>query len=178
MGVEFEIGELLRKESASLAVAESCTGGSIAALITSVPGSSTYFRGGIIAYSDEIKRLLLGVSGQTLDVYGAVSRETVVEMVCGVRRKLRTDAAIAVSGIAGPGGGTKEKPLGLVWIAVTYKGKTVVCKQEGDEGRRANIERSVQTALTVLRDLIVSLKSGKGDSGGEIIFDEKLACYR
>lgn len=156
MGIEFEIGELLKKESATLATAESCTGGSIAALITSVPGSSAYFKGGVIVYSNEMKQLLLGVSEQTLNHYGAVSKETVEEMLKGLKQRLNTDAGIAVSGIAGPGGGTLEKPLGLVWVGVSYKGKTSFCKQEGDAGRAANISRSVQTALNMLKELILA----------------------
>ena len=112
MKTEEKVGELLKAKNFSLSTAESCTGGGIAALITSVPGSSEYFKGGIVAYSNEIKADLLHVSVETLAQYGAVSRETVVEMVKGAMKTLKTDCAVATSGIAGPGGGTPEKPTG------------------------------------------------------------------
>ena len=114
MKTEEKVGELLKAKNFSLSTAESCTGGGIAALITSVPGSSEYFKGGIVAYSNEIKADLLHVSVETLAQYGAVSRETVVEMVKGAMKTLKTDCAVATSGIAGPGGGTPEKPVGTV----------------------------------------------------------------
>lgn len=123
MKLEEEIGELLKAKNLSLSTAESCTGGGIAALITSVPGSSEYFNGGIVAYSNEIKQDLLHVSAETLARHGAVSRETVVEMVKGAMKTLKTDCAVATSGIAGPGGGTQEKPVGTIWIAAAYKMK-------------------------------------------------------
>ena len=113
MKTEEKVGELLKAKNFSLSTAESCTGGGIAALITSVPGSSEYFKGGIVAYSNEIKADLLHVSVETLAQYGAVSRETVVEMVKGAMKTLKTDCAVATSGIAGPGGGTPEKPVGM-----------------------------------------------------------------
>ena len=130
MKPEEEIGELLKAKNLSLSTAESCTGGGIAALITSVPGSSEYFNGGIVAYSNEIKKDLLHVSAETLAKYGAVSRETVIEMVKGAMKTLKTDCAVATSGIAGPGGGTPEKPVGTVWIAAAYKNDIVTMKQE------------------------------------------------
>ena len=108
MKLEEKIGELLKSKNLSLSTAESCTGGSIAALVTSVPGSSEYFNGGIVAYSNEVKMSLLHVSAETLEKCGAVSRETVIEMVKGAMKALKTDCAVATSGIAGPGGGTAE----------------------------------------------------------------------
>ncbi len=105
MKIEEEIGYVLKLKNLSLSTAESCTGGNIAALITSVPGSSEYFNGGIVAYSNEVKMSLLGVSAGTLDNHGAVSRETVIEMVKGAMKAMNTDCAVATSGIAGPGGG-------------------------------------------------------------------------
>ena len=142
MKPEEEIGELLKAKNLSLSTAESCTGGGIAALITSVPGSSEYFNGGIVAYS----------SAETLAKYGAVSRETVIEMVKGAMKTLKTDCAVATSGIAGPGGGTPEKPVGTVWIAAAYKNDIVTMKQEGDRGRSGNVQSAIQNALSMLCD--------------------------
>ena len=142
--------ELLKAKKLSLSTAESCTGGGIAALITSVPGSSEYFNGSIVAYSNEIKMSLLHVSAETLEKHGAVSRETVTEMVKGAMKTLKTDCAVATSGIAGPGGGTPEKPVGTVWIAAAYKNEIVSMKQEGDEGRKGNVEKAIQNALLLL----------------------------
>ena len=128
MKLEEKVGELLKAKKLSLSTAESCTGGGIAALITSVPGSSEYFNGSIVAYSNEIKMSLLHVSMKTL----------------------KTDCAVATSGIAGPGGGTPEKPVGTVWIAAAYKNEIVTMKQEGDEGRKGNVEKAIQNALLLL----------------------------
>lgn len=152
MKLEEEIGELLKAKKLSLSTAESCTGGGVAALITSVPGSSEYFKGGIVAYSNEIKTALLYVSAETLKKHGAVSRETVTEMVKGAMNTLKTDCAVATSGVAGPGGGTPEKPVGTVWIAVAYKNEIVTMKQEGDCGRTGNVKKAIQNALLMLRD--------------------------
>ena len=143
MKLEEKVGELLKAKKLSLSTAESCTGGGIAALITSVPGSSEYFNGSIVAYSNEIKMSLLHVSAETLEKHGAVSRETVTEMVKGAMKTLKTDCAVATSGIAGPGGGT-------VWIAAAYKNEIVSMKQEGDEGRKGNVEKAIQNALLLL----------------------------
>ena len=147
MKLEEKVGELLKAKKLSLSTAESCTGGGIAALITSVPGSSEYFN---VAYSNEIKMSLLHVSAETLEKHGAVSRETVTEMVKGAMKTLKTDCAVATSGIAGPGGGTPEKPVGTVWIAAAYKNEIVTMKQEGDEGRKGNVEKAIQNALLLL----------------------------
>ncbi|WP_288909746.1 CinA family protein [uncultured Bacteroides sp.] len=152
MKLEEEIGKLLIANNLSLSTAESCTGGGVAALITSVPGSSGYFKGGIVAYDNEVKKNLLGVSPETLSAYGAVSRETVIEMAKGAMNRLKTDCAIATSGIAGPGGGTLEKPVGMVWIAVAYKNEIVTMKQEGDDGRAGNVEKAIKNALIMLRN--------------------------
>ena len=152
MKLEEEIGKLLIANNLSLSTAESCTGGGVAALITSVPGSSGYFKGGIVAYDNEVKKNLLGVSPETLSAYGAVSRETEIEMAKGALNRLKTDCSIATSGIAGPGGGTLEKPVGTVWIAVAYKNEIVTMKQEGDDGRAGNVEKAIKNALIMLRN--------------------------
>ena len=154
MKTEEKVGELLKAKNFSLSTAESCTGGGIAALITSVPGSSEYFKGGIVAYSNEIKADLLHVSVETLAQYGAVSRETVVEMVKGAMKTLKTDCAVATSGIAGPGGGTPEKPVGTVWIAAALKDMVVSeCCHFGTE-REDNIRLAANTALRMLQQLL------------------------
>ncbi len=150
MKLEEKIGELLKAKNLSLSTAESCTGGGVAALITSIPGSSEYFKGGIVAYSNEIKTALLKVSAETLEKHGAVSSETVIEMVKGAMKTLKTDCAIATTGIAGPGGGTQEKPVGTIWIAVAYKNDIVTMKQEGDSGRAENVQRTIRNALSLL----------------------------
>ena len=154
MKLEEKIGELLKSKNLSLSTAESCTGGSIAALVTSVPGSSEYFKGGVVAYSNEVKMSLLHVSAETLEKYGAVSRETVIEMVKGAMKALKTDCAVATSGIAGPGGGTAEKPVGTVWIAAAYKSEICTMKQETNRGREMNVERASNNALLLLRKLV------------------------
>jgi PncC family amidohydrolase len=148
-----EINELFWKEGLTLATAESCTAGNIAAHITSIPGSSHFFKGGIIAYSNEVKTNLLGVNITTIEEYGVVSEEVVIEMAKGVMKTLGTDCAVATSGIAGPGGGTHEKPVGTIWIAAVRKDIVKTLKLEGDEGRNLNIARATQNALQLLRSL-------------------------
>ena len=152
--LEVIIGELLKKRKLTVSTAESCTGGSIAERLTSIAGSSEYFKGSIVAYSNEVKKELLHVSSETLEKYGAVSEETVVEMVKGAMKALKTDCAVATSGIAGPGGGTPEKPVGTVWIAAGYKNEIRTYKQETNRGRSMNIERAGNNALLILRDLL------------------------
>lgn len=152
MKLEEEIGKLLKAKNLSLSTAESCTGGGIAALITSVPGSSEYFNGSIVAYSNDVKMSLLHVSAETLENFGAVSCETVTEMVKGAMKTLKTDCAVATSGIAGPDGGTPDKPVGTIWIAAAYKNEIVTMKQEGDAGRMENVQNAIQNALLLLRN--------------------------
>ena len=152
--LEVIIGELLKKRKLTVSTAESCTGGSIAERLTSIAGSSEYFKGSIVAYSNEVKKALLYVSSETLEKYGAVSEETVIEMVKGAMKALKTDCAVATSGIAGPGGGTPEKPVGTVWIAAGYKNEIRTYKQETNRGRAMNIERAGNNALLMLRDLL------------------------
>ena len=154
MNIEEKVGELLKSQKMTLSTAESCTGGGVAALITSVPGSSEYFKGGIVAYSNEVKTSLLHVSPETLEKHGAVSQETVIEMARGAMDALKTDCAIATSGIAGPGGGTPQKPVGTIWMAVACKGKIVTRQEEGDLGGSGNVRRTIQDALRLLADLL------------------------
>jgi PncC family amidohydrolase len=120
--LEVRVGELLRQHGLRLAVAESCTGGLIGHRITNVAGSSTYFIGGVTSYAYEAKVRLLGVQWKTLEKFGAVSQETVLEMARGVRNALAADIGVSVSGIAGPGGGTPEKPVGTTWIGLSASG--------------------------------------------------------
>jgi len=159
--LEILLGQLLRTRGLKLATAESCTGGLIADRITDVPGSSDYFLGGFTAYAYEAKVATLGVSWDTLHKFGAVSREVVLEMARGARKALGADIAISVSGIAGPGGGLPDKPVGTTWIGlVTPEGESAqVFYWKGD--RRENKELSAQAAMNMA---IGHLKSNTGES--------------
>jgi nicotinamide-nucleotide amidase len=143
-------GELLRQHGLRLAVAESCTGGLIGHRLTNIAGSSTYYMGSVTAYAYEAKVRLLGVSWETLEKYGAVSRQTVLAMARGVRRALAADIGLAVSGIAGPGGGTLEKPVGLTWIGLSSP-QTASARHHIWSGDRIHIkEASAEAALQLL----------------------------
>jgi len=152
--VEVLIGNLLKEKHLMLATAESCTGGNIAHKITSVAGSSTYFKGGVVAYSNEVKQNLLGVSPSTLEEFGAVSQEVVEEMAKGALLKLKADIAVSVSGIAGPDGGTEEKPVGTVWICVCTKKYTISRRFQFGALRTVNIERSTLAAFALIKEVI------------------------
>ncbi len=141
---------LFTERGLTLSTAESCTGGRVAAYITGIPGASAFFKGGVVAYSNEVKEQILGVSHGTLLNFGAVSRETVCEMAQGAMRQLNADCAIVTSGIAGPGGGTPEKPVGTIWIAVGYFERILTFKQTGDEGREENLRKAVNNAICLL----------------------------
>jgi len=145
------VGRLLRRQGKTLSTAESCTGGYIAHKITEIAGSSDYYKGSVVAYSNEIKHKILGVSDDDLEKYGAVSEPVIRQMAEGVRRKFGTDYALATSGIAGPGGGTPEKPVGTVWIALATPERTVARKYRFGDHRHRNIFFSFQTALNMLR---------------------------
>ncbi len=152
--LEIIVGELLKKKKLTVSTAESCTGGSIAARLTSIAGSSEYFNGSVVAYSNDVKTGLLHVASETLERYGAVSEKTVIEMAKGAMKALKTDCAVATSGIAGPGGGTPDKPVGTIWIAAGYKNEIRTYKQETNLGRAMKIERAVNNALLIIRDLL------------------------
>jgi nicotinamide-nucleotide amidase len=154
--LEMVIGRLLKDKNATICTAESCTGGKIAQLITSVPGSSVYFRGSVIAYDNSVKTRLLNVPETMLIRNGAVSRETVEMMAEGGRDLFNTDFAVATSGIAGPDGGTEDKPVGTIWIAVAKDKKTVSEKHVFGNDRIVNIKRFSLAALNLLRKQIIS----------------------
>jgi nicotinamide-nucleotide amidase len=147
--------ELLRQKK-TLAVAESCTGGYMAQQITAIAGCSAYFKGGVIAYSNEIKQRILQVQATTLENQGAVSEQTVVEMATNLLTLFDVDYAVAVSGIAGPGGGSAEKPVGMVWIAAASKGKGVksACFTFGNDNRNLIIQRASAAAFNMLLKLM------------------------
>ncbi len=153
--MEAVVGELLKEKNKTIATAESCTGGSIASLLTSVPGSSKYFMGGIVSYDNSIKEKVLHVKKETLETFGAVSEETVKEMVQNILQIMQTDYAIAVSGIMGPDGGTAEKPVGLVWIAIAGNKKIITKKFNFRFDRNRNIQLTATNALNLIRQLIV-----------------------
>ena len=149
--LEVVIGKTLAARGLTLSVAESCTGGYLAHLITSVPGSSDYFIGGVLAYSNDVKMTHLGVSADTLSDHGAVSESTVRQMAEGVRKKFNADIGVATSGVAGPGGGTTEKPVGTVWIAYADKHQTIARKLQLSKDRLINIKLSAVHVLNTIR---------------------------
>ncbi len=153
--LESVIGQLLRSKGMTLSTAESCTGGNIAQLITSIAGSSDYFKGSVVAYANEIKEQILGVPHNILAEHGAVSEQTVIAMADGIRRRFSTDCSIAVSGIAGPGGGTAEKPVGTTWIAVATPSGTIARRFLLGEHRGRNIRKASVAALHMLRDKLI-----------------------
>jgi nicotinamide-nucleotide amidase len=148
------IGLKLAEKNETIATAESCTGGNIAHKITSVPGSSAYFKGSVVAYSNEIKSRILGVDEELISTHGAVSREVVEAIALGVKKLMKTDYAIATSGIAGPDGGTVEKPVGTVWIAIAYDNEISSRMFNFSTIRKQNIDRSTQSAFLMLLEQI------------------------
>ena len=152
--VEQLIATMLVSQEKTLAVAESCTGGHIAHRLTSFSGSSAFFKGGVVAYDNDVKANVLRVSRETLNTHGAVSKEVVEQMAEGARRLLKTDVAIATSGIAGPTGGTAEKPVGTVWIAVCSADTMISREFRFGTLREQNIQRTTQTALIMLREML------------------------
>jgi nicotinamide-nucleotide amidase len=149
--LEVAVGNMLRDKKLTVSVAESCTGGYLSHLITSVPGSSEYFLGSMIPYAYEIKMRQLGVKPETLEQYGAVSEQTIIEMANLVRAKFTTDIGVATSGIAGPGGATPEKPVGTVWIAYSDKHQTITRKLQLSKERLLNIKMASVAVLNLIR---------------------------
>jgi len=152
--VEVELGEILTARGLTLAAAESCTGGLVSHRITNVPGSSVYFLGGVISYANAAKVGLVGVDPVTLERFGAVSRQTVIEMARGVRKTLKADIGIAISGIAGPGGGTAEKPVGLTWIGLSAGTVDETREHRWPGDRLAVKEQSAQAALELILEYL------------------------
>lgn len=148
---EAALGKLLLERGETVSTAESCTGGLIAHMITSIPGSSDYYPGSVVSYSNVAKAELLDVQQSTLDTYGAVSEQTVIEMLKGVCDKFHTNYGIAVSGIAGPGGGTEEKPVGTVWVAAGPPHDIQTRKYQWPGNREQNIKLSAVMAMELLR---------------------------
>lgn len=149
--MEGVVGKLLKERNLTIATAESCTGGSVAKMLTSISGSSSYFNGAIVSYNNQSKVDLLNVDFKDIDDYGAVSQQVVEQMAEGVRNKLHTDYGISTSGIAGPSGGTKEKPVGTVWIAVASKNRIVSKKIKLGYNRERNMHVSSISVLNLLR---------------------------
>ena len=149
-----EISELLWESEKTVATAESCTGGRIAESIIAVPGASKYFKGGIICYVNEVKENLLGVSHQLLEEKTAVCEEVAVAMVKGACKALGTDYAVAATGIAGPSGGTKEIPVGTIWLACGRPDNVVTFKVEEDHGRDINLAIATNKSMMMLRDFL------------------------
>ncbi len=152
--METVVGNMLTQRNLTLSVAESCTAGYLAHTLTRIPGCSTYFMGGMVVYSNEMKIHQLGVKKETIDTYGAVSEETVCEMAQNIRAITGTDVGLAISGIAGPDGGTPEKPVGTVWIAYADAEKTITLKEQFFRERMINIHLSTLYALNMVRQYL------------------------
>jgi len=157
--IEKVVGYLLAMGEATLAVAESCTGGRLGWRVTKVPGSSDYFLGGVVAYADELKKRLLGVKAGTLKRHGAVSAEVASEMAAGVRKKTGASHALSITGTAGPGGGTAEKPVGLVYVGVAWERGERVSEFRFPGGRGQVRERAAQAALDSLRRVLLNIEA-------------------
>ena len=148
--LEIQVGRLLQERRLTLVLAESCTGGLLGSRITDVPGSSEYFLGGVVAYAYQAKADLLGVSWDTLNSKGAVSRETVLEMARGIRNLMKAHLAVSISGIAGPGGGTPEKPVGTTWIGLAAEDGEWAKTFRFTDDREGNKVLAVNAALELL----------------------------
>ena len=154
--LEISTGKLLAERKLTIACAESCTGGLLTSRLTDVAGSSAYVKGSIVSYSNEIKERLVGVKSATLAEYGAVSQQTAKEMAEGVRSAIETDIGVGVTGIAGPDGGTPQKPVGLVYIAVAGKHGTFI-RENHFKGTRSEIKlQTTETALEMIKDYIAT----------------------
>ena len=151
-----EIGRELREAGFMIACAESCTGGLLTSMLTDIPGSSAYLMGSVVSYSNDVKSRVLGVSEETLSRYGAVSEETARAMAEGVRRLMQTDIGVGITGIAGPDGGSEEKPVGLVYIAIADQTHTIVEKNNFSGTRLENKNAAVEKALQMIYDVMRS----------------------
>ena len=154
--VEYRIASLLRNGGGTLSVAESCTGGMVASLLTSVPGASGYFLGSVVSYAVSVKENVLGVPAEIVERYGVVSSQCVAAMAEGVRRLTGSDFSVATSGVAGPGGGTDDTPVGLVWVGLSSAKRTETVKFNFRNDRIRNIERFAASALDAMRKFILS----------------------
>ena len=157
-GLEQEVGNLLRQKGLTLGIVESATGGLISHLITSVPGSSDYYKGSVTAYSNEVKIKVVGVKEDTINRYGAVSPEVAEEMALGGRRILASDICLADTGIAGPAGATPGKPVGLFYIGLSHQAGTHSQKHNFQGNREQNKHRAAEAALSWLKEYLTSLK--------------------
>ena len=165
LALEEQIGALLRKYGKTISVAESCTGGLISHRITNVPGSSDYYDRGVISYSNQSKMDILHVSPETLRKFGAVSRQTAKEMAQGIKRISRTDLGLAASGIAGPGGGSLEKPVGLVYVCLATD-EDVVCNEFRFKGGREEIKfQTSQAALEMIKEYFQAMPEKRKTQG-------------
>ncbi len=156
IALQVTVGQLLKQRGFTLALAESCTGGLVSHRITNVPGSSVYYRGSVVAYSNESKESILRVQSETLYRYGAVSERVALEMAQGVRRVFRTDVGLAVTGIAGPEGGAPDKPVGLTYISLVAPDVERVEHHVWSGNRLENKERSSEAVLDLLRRYLES----------------------
>ncbi len=150
----FKLSDHLKKKGLTIATAESCSGGLIGHILTNISGSSNYFERGVISYSNNAKMQLLDVSDETLKDYGAVSAQVAEEMADGIRKKSNVDIGLSSTGIAGPGGGTKEKPVGLVYIGLSSKNETIVKKFLFNGSRMENKENTCKAALDMLIEYV------------------------
>ncbi len=156
--LEQEIGNLLRQKGLTLGIVESATGGLMSHLITNVPGSSDYYKGSVTAYSNEVKIKVVGVKEETIDKYGAVSPQVAEEMAQGGRRILATDICLADTGIAGPGGATPGKPVGLFYIGLSHQTGTYTRKHNFERDREQNKQDAAEAALRWLKEYLINLK--------------------
>lgn len=157
--LSLKVGETLTKTGQTVSTAESCTGGLLAHILTGISGSSAYFAGGVVAYSNRIKEAILGVRAETLRAFGAVSEQTAREMAEGIRQKFNTDIGLSTTGIAGPTGGTPDKPVGLVWIGVSTPERTLAWECHFDDDREGVKTRTVERLLSLM---IEELTTNKG----------------
>lgn len=167
-----ETVETIRNFQVSVSTAESCTGGGVAQALTSLPGSSSFMMGGVVSYQDYVKEEVLGVGSATIERYGVVSRETVIEMAKGASRLLKTHAAVSTSGIAGPSGAEPGKPVGTIWMAAVSGDVCLTYMQSGDNGRADNISRAIKNALKLLEKAVKEEKR----NDNEELRTEKFVC--